>query len=99
MKYIFFISRSCRLHRKMKMSFYEDKSAEILSKIQGVKCLILSTALKKSQKKIYKKKINGIEYLCFPNNSPETFNKKFSNLLCDFINDSSKNYLIFNQFY
>ena len=51
MKYIFFISRSCRLHRKMKMSFYEDKSAEILSKIQGVKCLILSTALKKSQKK------------------------------------------------
>ena len=35
------------------MSFYEDKSAEILSKIQGVKCLILSTALKKV-KKIYK---------------------------------------------
>ena len=99
MKYIFFISRSCRLHRKMKMSFYEDKTAEILSKLSGVKCLILSTALKKNQKKIYKKKINGIEYLCLPNDNPEVFNKKFSNLLSNFINDSSKNYLIFNQFY
>ena len=81
------------------MSFYEDKTAEILSKIKGIKCLILSTALKKNQKKINKKKINGIEYLCFPNNNPEVFNKKFSNLLSNFINDSSNNYLIFNQFY
>ena len=56
MKYIYFISRSCRLHRKMKMSFYEDKTAEILSKIKGVKCLIVSTALKKDQKKKYLKK-------------------------------------------
>ena len=31
---------------------------------------------KKSKKKFIKK-INGIEYLCFPNNSPETFNKNF----------------------
>ena len=56
MKYIYFISRSCRLHRKMKMSFYEDKTAEILTKIKGVKCLIVSTALKKDQKKYLKKK-------------------------------------------
>lgn len=99
MKYIYFISRSCRLHRKMKMSFYEDKTAEILSKIKGVKCLIVSTALKKDQKKILKKKVNGVQYLCLPNNNPEVFNLKFSEILSKLIDDKSENYLIFNQFY
>ena len=99
MKYIYFISRSCRLHRKMKMSFYEDKTAEILSKIKGVKCLIISTALKKSQKITFKKKINGIQYVCLPNDNPEVFNLKFSKILSKLIDDNPKNYLIFNQFY
>ena len=99
MKYIYFISRSCRLHRKMKMSFYEDKTAEILSKIKGVKCLIISTALKKNQKIIFKKKINGIQYVCLPNDNPEVFNLKFSKILSKLIDDKPKNYLIFNQFY
>ena len=77
MKYIFFISRSCRLHRKMKMSFYEDKSAEILSKIQGVKCLILSTALKKSQKKIYKKKLMELNIYVFQTTAQKLLTKNF----------------------
>ncbi len=99
MKYIYFISRSCRLHRKMKMSFYEDKTAEILSKINGVKCLIISTALKKDQKTIFKKKINGVQYVCLPNDNPEVFDFKFSKILSKLIDDKPKNYLVFNQFY
>ena len=99
MKYIYFISRACRLHRKMKMSFYEDKTAEILSQIKGVKCLIVSTALNVNQKKIISKKINNIEYFSLPNRSPEIFDIEFSDQVSNFIGDKVNNYLIFNQFY
>lgn len=83
----------------MKMSFYEDKTAEILSKVNGIKCFVVSTALTEGQKEIIKKKINNIEYIVLPNNNPEVFDKKFSILLSNYIKDSSKNYFIFNQFY
>ena len=39
----------------MKMSFYEDKTAEILSKVNGIKCFVVSTALTEGQKEIIKK--------------------------------------------
>ena len=99
MKNIFFVSRSCRLHRKMKMSFYEDKTAEILSESKNIKCFIISTALNKNQKNIIKKKINKVNYFSLPNNEPEIFNIKFSKLLNKLVHDNKKNYIIFNQFY
>jgi len=83
----------------MKMSFYEDKTAEILSQIKGVKCLIVSTALNVNQKKIISKKINNIEYFSLPNRSPEIFDIEFSDQVSNFIGDKVNNYLIFNQFY
>ena len=99
MKNIFFVSRSCRLHRKMKMSFYEDKTAEILSEDKNIKCFVISTALHKNQKKIIKKKINKVNYFSLPNNNPEVFDIRFSKLLIKLIQDEKKNYIIFNQFY
>ena len=99
MKNIFFVSRSCRLHRKMKMSFYEDKTAEILSENKNVKCFIISTALHKNQKNIIKKKINKVNYFSLPNNEPEVFNIKFSDLINKLVQDDKKNFIIFNQFY
>ena len=90
MKNIFFVSRSCRLHRKMKMSFYEDKTAEILSESKNIKCFIISTALNKNQKNIIKKKINKVNYFSLPNNEPEVFNIKFSKLLNKLVQDNKK---------
>lgn len=83
----------------MNMSFYEDKTAEILSKIDNVKCSIISTAIYKNQKKIIHKKINNISYFSLPNKYPEIFESNFSKCIHYFIKDNSNNILIFNQFY
>ncbi len=83
----------------MKMSFYEDKTAEILSENKNVKCFIISTALHKNQKNIIKKKINKVNYFSLPNNEPEVFNIKFSDLINKLVQDDKKNFIIFNQFY